>query len=237
MENENTAAAGVPCGNTYVSGLKSGNMAAAGQRKMGRGRAVVIAGAVGAAGVLDMLRSASGNPESDSRRGVSGQTGALSLRERFGESFTARALRYCEQTLDAEERACRILSSAEDFVLVRAGAGGICAALWELCETAGTGLEAELFKIPVRQEWIEICEYMDHDPYLLDAGGSLAAAFGEGADTAGILRELTEAGIPAEVIGYTTDKKARVLRYSEVTRYLSKPRPAVSLPVTAGEEM
>ena len=42
--------------------------------------------------------------------------------------------------------------------------GGIFAGLWEMAEEAGVGLEADLRKIPVRQETIEICEILEKIP-------------------------------------------------------------------------
>lgn len=43
--------------------------------------------------------------------------------------------------------------------------GGILAALWNLTEASGTGLEADLKRIAVKQETIEVCEYFHLNPY------------------------------------------------------------------------
>ncbi len=45
--------------------------------------------------------------------------------------------------------------------------GGVFAALWELAEKAGVGLEIDLKKLPIRQETVEICEILGINPYEL----------------------------------------------------------------------
>ena len=47
------------------------------------------------------------------------------------------------------------------------GEGGILRALWKMAEASRVGLRADLRKIPVRQETIEICERFDLNPYKL----------------------------------------------------------------------
>lgn len=44
------------------------------------------------------------------------------------------------------------------------GEGGILKALWEIADRAGLGLSAELRKLPIRQETIEITELFDIVP-------------------------------------------------------------------------
>ena len=38
--------------------------------------------------------------------------------------------------------------------------GGIFGALWEIGEASGTGITADLRKIPIKQETVEICEVL-----------------------------------------------------------------------------
>ena len=57
-----------------------------------------------------------------------------------------------------------------------ASQGGIFGALWEMCEGAKLGMEADLRKIPIRQETVEVCEYFGKNPYCLASGGALLAA-------------------------------------------------------------
>ena len=100
--------------------------------------------------------------------------------------------------------------------------GGIFGALWELAEGAGVGLEINLKKIPVRQETIEVCEFLEINPYELMSGGCLLMAADHGHD---LVRALEEAHIPAAVIGKTTDSNDRVVINEEERRFLELPKP------------
>ena len=64
---------------------------------------------------------------------------------------------------------------------------------------AKTGFEADLRKIPLRQEVIEVCELVDVNPYRLHAKGCIlfTARNGEAAKKA-----LEDEGIPCTVIGW-----------------------------------
>ena len=98
--------------------------------------------------------------------------------------------------------------------------GGVFGALWEFLENNGTGMEADLRKIPIRQETIEICEIYGWNPYLLLSGGCLLMAVPDGQKA---VDHLQAEGICAKVIGRTTEKKEKVLRNGEEMRYLDKP--------------
>lgn len=101
-------------------------------------------------------------------------------------------------------------------------AGGIYGALYELSEAAGVGLEIDLRAIPIRQETVELCEYLGLNPYYMKSGGSMLIVCENGQD---IVRTLGEAGISAAVIGRTTtDKAKRVINGGEVS-YLERPKP------------
>lgn len=95
--------------------------------------------------------------------------------------------------------------------------GGIFAALWELAESAGVGLEIDIKKIPIKQETVEICEFFDINPYKLVSGGCLLIATEDGNK---MIRELEKAGISAVVIGKATDSNDRVLLNEDERRFL-----------------
>lgn len=97
---------------------------------------------------------------------------------------------------------------------------GIFGALWEFCEGASVGMEADLRKIPIRQETIEICEFFGINPYGMRSGGSLLIA---AADGAAMKAELSRQGIAAEIIGRTTDSNDRIFRNGSEIRFLDKP--------------
>lgn len=99
--------------------------------------------------------------------------------------------------------------------------GGIFNALWEMAERAHVGLNINLREIPIRQESVEICEYFDVNPYYLYSEGALLIGTNR-ADQ--LIRTLQDAGIPAAVIGYVTDKNERVIHNGENDRYLDRPK-------------
>ena len=100
--------------------------------------------------------------------------------------------------------------------------GGIFAALWKLAEASGVGLEVDLKKLPIRQETVEICNFLDLNPYGLASSGSLLIAAKDGAGLAGLLERN---GIPACVVGRTTEGNDRILRNGEEKRFLEPGKP------------
>lgn len=100
--------------------------------------------------------------------------------------------------------------------------GGIFAALWEMAQKAGVGLEIDLKKLPIRQETIEICEFFDLNPYELLSGGSLLMTSEDGT---GLVAALEREGIPAVIVGKTTDGNDRVLFNEDEKRFLEPPKP------------
>ena len=102
-----------------------------------------------------------------------------------------------------------------------ASEGGVFGALWEMAERSGVGLQIDMKEIPVRQETIEICNYLNISPYELMADGSLLIACRSGHK---LMRELLEAGINAAVIGTVTEGNDRCLLNGEEKRFLEPAR-------------
>ena len=100
--------------------------------------------------------------------------------------------------------------------------GGIFAALWEMADGAGVGLEIDLKKLPIRQETIEICEFYDLNPYELLSGGCLLMTAESGTD---LIRELEKEGISAVIVGKTTAGNDRVILNEDEKRFLEPPKP------------
>ena len=98
--------------------------------------------------------------------------------------------------------------------------GGVFGARWEFLESNGTGMDADLRKIPIRQETIEICEIYGWNPYQLLSSGCILMAVPDGQKTTD---QLEASGICARVIGRTTEKKEKILRNGEEMRFLDKP--------------
>ncbi len=96
--------------------------------------------------------------------------------------------------------------------------GGIYGALWDMAEEHGTGINVYLKDIPVKQETIEIANYLDFDPYLLLSCGAYLLFTDRGYE---ISRALMEKGINALIIGETTDSNDRVIINNGNRRFLS----------------
>lgn len=98
--------------------------------------------------------------------------------------------------------------------------GGILAALWELADSSGVGLNIDLKKLPIRQETVEVCEFCNVNPYELLSGGSLIMVADDGER---LVEALREQGIAAVTVGKITDSNDRVIFNEEEKRYLDKP--------------
>ena len=99
--------------------------------------------------------------------------------------------------------------------------GGIYGALYELSEAAGVGLEIDLRAIPIRQETVEICEYLGLNPYYLKSGGSMLMVCDHGQE---LVRLLEKEGIYAAVIGRTTSENAKAVINEGEISYLERPK-------------
>ena len=98
--------------------------------------------------------------------------------------------------------------------------GGVLAALWDMMDGAGLGMDVDLKAIPIRQETVEITEFFELNPYEMMSGGSLLMAVPKGEE---LVWHLKKEKIPAVIIGKTTLEKARILRRDEEQRYLDRP--------------
>ncbi len=99
--------------------------------------------------------------------------------------------------------------------------GGIFAALWEIADMAGCGIDVDLKEIPIRQETVEVTNHLGFNPYQMLSGGSLLFITDREDET---IRELSENGIEATVIGRTTHSNDRIIRNDGEVRYLDKPQ-------------
>mgnify|MGYP002587276551 CR=1 FL=1 len=71
------------------------------------------------------------------------------------------------------------------------------------------------------EEWKEVCEYFNLNPYMLRSGGTLLLACANGAR---IVEQLKNAGVQAAVIGQTTAGNDRLIRYDDEARFLEPPK-------------
>lgn len=111
--------------------------------------------------------------------------------------------------------------------------GGVLAALWRLLKRNGLGARFSQRDIPVLQQSVEIAELFELDPYRMDAEG-LYVWLTEDADP--LLRQAEAAGLPAAVIGRSTEGSAILRVDGEKESYLRRPGPDASwgVPVDKG---
>lgn len=140
------------------------------------------------------------------------------LQERFALTFLSR-VREWEAHLWAI-KAIEEGRSAGASEIRQVGEGGIFAALWRLSKEALTGIEADMKKMLIKQETIEICEHLDRNPYQLASAGSLLMTAADGEELA---RRLRERGIAAAAIGRFRDDKDKMIRNGEDVRYIDRP--------------
>jgi len=98
--------------------------------------------------------------------------------------------------------------------------GGIFGCLWEAARIAGVGLEVDLKKIPICQESVEICDFLDINPYELMSDGTMLIMTPDGE---GLNKALANEGVNAGIIGRTTSSNDKIIRNDEEVRYVDKP--------------
>ena len=98
---------------------------------------------------------------------------------------------------------------------------GVFGGLWEAAAAGNTGFFAELKKIPIKQESVELCDFVDVNPYLIPSLGSMVMACDHGEL---LVSALEAEGIPAAVIGRFTDSNDRVILNDGEVRYVDPPK-------------
>ena len=89
-------------------------------------------------------------------------------------------------------------------------------------EGAGIGLSVEMKKMTVRQETIEVCEVFHLNPYQLTSTGAVLMVTPKGEE---LKERLKREGIPAEIIGHTTEGNERIIWGGGEKRFLDRPAP------------
>lgn len=165
--------------------------------------------------------------------GYAGLEGMLRIldeaREELGARFVSTFLEQAAALADELVTPDKILALFADegaqqriTAVCPVGSGGILAALWEVSETLGTGLAADMSGIGIKQETVEICEFYRLNPYQMTSAGSFLIVT-EDADA--VTEILEKAGARAGKLGVTKAQNARVITSGEEVRYLDRPAP------------
>lgn len=141
------------------------------------------------------------------------------LLERYTNYFVKEAAGFDRYLSVIPEAAAAVKSGV--CAMHDASEGGIFAALWELAEGAGAGLNIDMRKLPLRQETVEVCECCNANPYELLSGGCLIMTTNDGQR---LVENLAAEHIPAVLVGRITEGKGRILRNGNEIRYLDRPK-------------
>lgn len=140
------------------------------------------------------------------------------LQERFVHTFLNQIKQMESQIFSGKE--IEIAKQHGASAMHQITEGGILAALWEMADASGVGMEVELKKMSIRQETVEICEFCHLNPYQLTSTGSVLIFTERGEE---LVQKYEEAGICASLLGRTTANAERVILGGEEKRFLDKP--------------
>lgn len=182
--------------------------------------------------------------------GISGTQMLLEeKKDELREAFPAHFLQNTEKKLRGREKISHFAQLARRNGAVRMqdlSGGGILSCLWEFFggkwQSGGAsgmhsgkvpcGMEIDFRKIPILQETIEICEWLQVNPYYLHSQGGLLIAVPREQ-----VEQFTQAficeGFPLTELGACTAGRAGILRNGEEVRYLDKPQPDEILRILA----
>ena len=146
------------------------------------------------------------------------------LVNRYPESYIAATTEYMRYTslmpeleiLEENAQICEWIYAAHDV-----SNGGVFGALWQLLSACNCGAEIPIEAIPVKQEIIEVAEYFDLNPYMMNGQGSLLLVTGNGEQLVG---KMKEAGIQAAILGKTTKSADRKILLGDEERFLNPPK-------------
>lgn len=159
-----------------------------------------------------------------------GQTGIMGTVKLLNKHREGLITRYSRTYLNGAEKLndCMALGQEVDIAIEEGvcyahdiSTGGVFAALWELADAADVGIDVCHDAIPILQETIEICEYTDHNPYMIDGSGAVLFVTKQGR---ALSDKLYEAGYEAAVIGHVTDGKDRTIAHDDEKRFLTPPK-------------
>ncbi|MCR5216071.1 MAG: hypothetical protein K6C69_03975 [Lachnospiraceae bacterium] len=137
------------------------------------------------------------------------------LWERFPKKFCEQVERYREYLSIQEEAEISLAHGAK--YLHNLSAGGIFEGLWDLSVACNCGITVDMKSFPMKQEMIEICDYLGLNIYRIFSGGSLLCV---ASPTSGVKEALMESEIPIRVIGTITASNDKLIVNEDECRYL-----------------
>ncbi len=144
---------------------------------------------------------------------------------RYPKSYVKAAAKYIQNTSLISELAVmeEIVAGNPEAIYAAhdVSNGGIFGALWQILAACNCGAEIMIEDIPVKQEIIEVSEYFDINPYMMNGQGSLLLVVEDGIS---FVEKMRQAGVMANIIGKTTASKERKIRIGDEERFLVPPK-------------
>ena len=198
---QRTVALAVSAGTTFCGGITGG---------MSPGQEILLCGYAGLEGTLRILDEAEEE-----------------LAGRFVPGFLAQTRELWHELVMPDQIAdiCKERTAGGEPMVSavrQIGSGGILAALWELADISGAGLEVSMEAMALKQETVEICEYYQINPYQMTSAGSYLVATDHAEE---LMHVLEKAGVRAGRLGIAKAQNARVITGGEEKRYLDRPAP------------
>ena len=144
---------------------------------------------------------------------------------RYPKSYIRKAADYMRNTSLMPELAVieKAVKEKSDCIFAAhdVSNGGIFGALWQFLSACGAGGVFDIRHLAIKQEIIEVCEYFDINPYMINGQGSLLLVTSEGEY---ITEQMQQAGIYARIIGKTDNSAERKILVGEEERFLVPPK-------------
>jgi len=142
--------------------------------------------------------------------------------EKLNRELPLSLIKSAKKIVSASDEIKRVQESVwkiePDAIIYEAGDGGIYKALWDItCTHDISGLVTYLKDMMIKQEFIEISECFNINPYMLNAKGVyiVVAQYGNS-----ICRQLQADGIECALIGYTTQNNDKIVVNDDEIRYI-----------------
>lgn len=145
--------------------------------------------------------------------------GEAKLKNYYNTKMVERAKEFSEYLSVVEDS--KIAMQFNVYAMHDVTEGGIMGALWEIGSKSRLGLIADQDKIPIKQETIDICEYLDINPYKLIGSGSMVIVTDE---AEAMIQAFNEAGILATVIGEITLGNHKQMKQADTMCSLEPPK-------------
>lgn len=150
----------------------------------------------------------------------------LKLCERFARSYIQ------EQKIEEKEYCLidmlDVIGQQDDIYYMHdISTAGVYGALWQMGVRIKNGFEIDHSYIPIKQGTIEISEYFDINPYMLDGTGALLVVTDNGN---ALVEQFEDNNIIAAVIGKVTDNNDKIIMYPDAEyskiekRFLTPPK-------------